>query len=115
MFVQGAGLLHVDEPSLVFGDAVAKFMPDDIERNGETVEQLRIAIAEYHPLPVPKGVVIFPAVMDRGIERQTFVIDRVPLVVLPEEIEGVTKSFIGLVDRCISAWGRAFATERFAR
>jgi hypothetical protein len=77
-------------------------MADDIERYRESVEQLGVSIAEHHPLPVPKSVVVLLAVMDRGIERQTLVVDRVPLIILKKEIEGVTEPVISLIDRNVA-------------
>ena len=43
---------------------MSKFMADHIDRQGETIEYLSIAVAIYHLLPIPEGVVIVLLIMD---------------------------------------------------
>src|SRR3954447_26859313 len=76
-------------------------MANDIERDGETLEDLTVTVAEHHLLAVPEGVAVFLAVMDRGIERPALIVNRVAPEHLPVEVERVTEAVIGLIDSVV--------------
>jgi hypothetical protein len=62
-------------------------------------------------MPVPEGVVKLFIVMDRSDQRQSVIIDRIALVVLQIEIEGVAKTIIRLVDFLIARGALAFRAD----
>src|SRR4051812_38990392 len=76
-------------------------MADDIEREGEALEDLTVAVAEHHLLAVPEGVVVILAVMDRGIEWLALIVNRVAPEHLPVEVERVTEPVISLIDSVV--------------
>ena len=53
--------------------------PITLERAGEAVEHLAVAVAEDHALAVPEGVVVVLAVVHGGLERHAGAVDRVAL------------------------------------
>src|SRR5215213_1023002 len=72
-------------------------MADDVEGDGEAVEEFPVAVAKDHAPAIPEGVVVAVAVMHRGVEGHALVIDRVALEIRPEEIEGEAQPVEGLV------------------
>ena len=54
LLVERAGLRRVFEAGRVLGDAVRQLVADDVERPGEAVEQLAVAVAEDHLLRRPR-------------------------------------------------------------
>jgi len=43
---------------------VCEFVPDDVEGDGEPVEQFAVAVPEHHLAAVPEGVVVVHVVMN---------------------------------------------------
>ena len=62
--VQRAGLLKVDKPGFSLGHAVAQLMRHDVYGDGKAVKYFPVAVAKYHLLTVPEGVLIFPTVVN---------------------------------------------------
>ena len=74
-----------------------QFVADNVHRNGESIEELPVAIAIDHLFTVPEGVVEVLAIMHRGIQSHAAIIDRVSLELLPVEIIGHARAVVSLV------------------
>ena len=92
-----------------------QFVSDDVDRDGEPVEDLAIAVAEHHLFAVPEGVVVLVAEVAGRLQRQPFVIDRVAAVLVEVEIVGVAEPIVGFVDPGVSRRTLAFAADEGAR
>ena len=72
--VERPGLLVVDQPGFALGHAVRQLVADHVDGDGETVEDLAVAVAEHHLLAVPEGVLVLLAVVHAANQRQPLVI-----------------------------------------
>jgi hypothetical protein len=115
MFVQRARLILVDQRGGVLRDAVRQFVADDVERFGEAVEQLSVAVAVDHLLPVPQRVRVVHAVVNRGVERETASVDGAASVNLRVEIVRDPCAVVGLAGSYIRDRLRAFAAQQLSR
>src|SRR5690349_1259401 len=68
---------------------MGEFMSDDVDRDGEALEDLAVPITKNHLLAVPECVVVFAAVMDATDEGQAVIVDRIAVENLP--IKGVRR------------------------
>ncbi|MNL39830.1 hypothetical protein D3C87_1621380 [compost metagenome] len=94
---------------------MGQFMGDHIQRAGEALEYLPIAVAEDHLRAIPEGVFVALAVMHTADQRQTFVVDRVAPQHFPEEVIGGAQRIVGFID-CRIARGRlTFQAHRHSR
>ena len=114
MLVQSAGLLHVNQACLVLGDAVTKFVADDVERDREAIEQRAVAVAKHHALAVPESIVVAIAVVNGCVQWQAVVIDGIALKHVGEEVECVPQPVKGFVDGFVAGLRLAFGPDRFA-
>ena len=101
-FVQSARLIAVVQLGSVLCHTVRELVPDDIDGDGEAVEQLPVAIAVDHLLAIPEGVVILPIVVYGGVQAQAVSINRVALVDIPVEVIGGTSALICFIDSWIA-------------
>ena len=90
---------------------MCQFMTDNIQRDREAVEQLAVAVAKDHALAVPEGVIIFAAKVNRTIERQALIVNRVALVGLPVEIERGAQAIVCLIRRQVAGGRRALGAD----
>ena len=79
-----------------------------VDGNGKAVEDFPVAIAKDHLLAVPEGVLILTAIVHGAGEDQPFVIERIALILLPEEIMGNTQIIVRFIHRHVSVGGLAF-------
>ena len=116
-FVQRAGLILVDEVGGVLRHAVRQLMTNDVDRDGETSEQLQrfIAIAVDHLLAVPERVVVVVLVVNGGIQAQSTPIHRVTRVDIVIEVVSRARAIIGFVHRDVGAGWVTLATHFAAR
>jgi hypothetical protein len=112
--IEGAGLVVVGEGSLELRDAVGQFVPDDLQRFGESFEDDAVAIAIHHLRAVPKGVVVVEGIVDGGIEPHAIAIDGISFEDLVEKVVGRAGKVVSLVDVTIFAPGVAFAANPLA-
>src|SRR5262245_23813530 len=89
-------------------------MADDIQALGESLEDLSVTVAVNHLLAVPKSVHIFASVMNRRIEPQPAAVDRIAPVDFHEEVVGLSRSVVGLVNHRVSALRAVFAAHELA-
>ncbi len=74
-------MILVDQAGAEMDDAVGQLVPDDIEGDGESVEQpvglgqVLVAVAVDHLAAVPKGVVVSLPVVHGGIEPHAVVVE----------------------------------------
>nr|GFA47854.1 hypothetical protein [Tanacetum cinerariifolium] len=113
-FVQCAGLVEVDQPGFVLGDAVGEFVADHVEGDGEAVEQRLVAVAKNHLRGVPERVVVALAEMHGGVEGHAGIVDGVAFIDFGEEIEGGAQPVIGFVNGHVAADRLAFAANQSA-
>src|SRR5262245_13618039 len=90
-------------------------MADDIHRNREAIEDLPIAIAEYHLDGVPEGIIVILTKMHRGIQRHSSIVDRVPLKDLCEKVESCAQPVISFIYRRVGGRGLTFAADDSSR
>ena len=84
--VQRARLFKIDKPGFGLGHAVAQLVRHHVDSDGKAVKYFPVAVAKYHLLTVPEGVLIFPAVMYGAGQNKPFIIERIALIFFPEEI-----------------------------
>lgn len=106
-FVQCAGLVGVDEFGFELGDAVGQFVTNDVNGDGEAVEEavvlglVLVTVAVDHLVAVPEGVVVALPVMDGGFQLHAVPVDRVSVVNILVQVVGCAASVVGFVDRDI--------------
>ena len=83
-------------------------MRHHVDGNGEAVEDFSVTVAKDHLLAVPEGVLILTAVMHGAGEDQPLIIERIALILLPEEIMGDTQIIVRFIHRHIAVGGLAF-------
>ncbi len=91
-----------------------EFVADDVERNGEAVEKLLVAIAVDHLLAVPEGVIVLHAIVHAGIEAETFVVDGVAVENGFVEVVGLSGVVVGFIHRDVGAGGSAFGAHQLS-
>ena len=91
-----------------------QLVADHVDGDGETVEDLAVAVAEHHLLAVPESVLVLLAVVHAADQRQPFIIQRIAPVGLPEEIVGDAEIVVGLVHRHVVVAGLPLLAHLFA-
>ncbi|KFJ58507.1 Uncharacterised protein [Bordetella bronchiseptica] len=114
-FVQRARLAFVAQAAFVVDHPVRQFVGDDIDRDGEAVEHVAVAVAEHHLRAVPERVVVFLAIVHAGHQRPPRAIERMAAVGLPEQRIGRAQMIVGLVDRHVGMRGLPFGPHQRAR
>src|SRR5205823_1098220 len=92
-----------------------QLVSNHVQGDREAVKHGPVAVAEYHLTAVPESVIELLVVMDGGDERQSVIIDRIALVVLQVEIEGVAKAVISLVYFLITRGALSFRSDERPR
>ena len=90
-------------------------MRHHVDGDGKAVKYFPVAVAKYHLLTVPEGVLIFPAVMHGAGQNKPFIIERITLIFFPEEIMGNTQIIVGFIHRHIAVRRLAFVTHLHTR
>src|SRR5580765_3507922 len=91
-----------------------ELVPNHVRRASKAGKDNVIAIAEHHLLAIPECVVIIFAEMDRRHQWQAGIVNRVAMVNVEIEVEGVAQSVISLVHRDVSDGRVAFRADEFA-
>ena len=97
--VERARLALVDQPGGPLGDRVRELVAQHVDRLGEPVEDLAVAVAEDQLLAVPERVVVVPLVVHGRDHRGAGVVVGVAAVDLGEHRQRGRHAVRGLVDR----------------
>src|SRR5216684_1689808 len=84
-------------------------MADDVEGNGEAIEDFRVAVAVDHLLAVPESVVVLLAVVHAGVEPQPSVVHGIAVEDGVVEVVGFSGIVIGFVDGHVARGRVSFA------